>query len=192
VTKAFTPLFVANLKPQQHRTELPDPQCRGLYVIVQPSGVKSWAFRYRFAGRARKLTLGPLAVGPGKPNPQVGDALTLAAARKLAAEAHREVEQGRDPGVAKLERMRTARAQAEDAAEDTIEKMAAEYSRISSKRWSTISISGHKAGVAGIYNKAVYANEKAQALQRWADEVGNIAVGKSAKVVPLRPATETA
>jgi integrase len=28
-------------------------------------------------------------------------------------------------------------------------------------------ISGHKAGVAGIYNKAVYRQEKAEALGRW-------------------------
>jgi hypothetical protein len=27
------------------RTEIPDAVCRGLYLIVQPSGVKSWAVR---------------------------------------------------------------------------------------------------------------------------------------------------
>ncbi|MCB1884313.1 MAG: hypothetical protein KDG89_10015 [Geminicoccaceae bacterium] len=29
-------------------------------------------------------------------------------------------------------------------------------------------VSGHKAGVAGIYNRAVYAAEKRDALDRWA------------------------
>ena len=28
-------------------------------------------------------------------------------------------------------------------------------------------VSGHKAGVAGIYNRAAYANEKRDALDRW-------------------------
>jgi hypothetical protein len=47
-------------------------------------------------------------------------------------------------------------------------------------------ISGHKAGVAGIYNRAKYAAEKRQALDRWADHVVAIASGERSKVVPLR------
>lgn len=35
-------------------------------------------------------------------------------------------------------------------------------------------MSGHKAGVAGVYNRATYANEKRAALDRWAAEVGRI------------------
>ena len=35
-------------------------------------------------------------------------------------------------------------------------------------------ISGHKAGVAGVYNKAVYATEKRQALDRWAQHIEQI------------------
>ncbi len=38
-------------------------------------------------------------------------------------------------------------------------------------------ISGHKGGVAGIYNRATYADEKRIALQRWADHVSRL-VGK--------------
>ena len=39
-------------------------------------------------------------------------------------------------------------------------------------------ISGHKGGVAGIYNRASYADEKRRALQVWADAVEAIVVGK--------------
>jgi phosphoserine phosphatase len=36
-------------------------------------------------------------------------------------------------------------------------------------------ISGHKAGVAGIYNKAVYRQEKAEALARWDKHLSKLA-----------------
>jgi integrase len=48
-------------------------------------------------------------------------------------------------------------------------------------------VSGHKAGVAGIYNHAAYAPEKQQALDRWAAHVEAIAAGKPwSNIVPLR------
>jgi hypothetical protein len=47
-------------------------------------------------------------------------------------------------------------------------------------------VSGHKAGVAGIYNRAVYAEEKAEALARWGAHVEQLVTGKSAKVIHLR------
>ena len=39
-------------------------------------------------------------------------------------------------------------------------------------------ISGHKAGVAGVYNRATYSAEKKSALQRWADHVDGIIDGQ--------------
>jgi integrase len=48
-------------------------------------------------------------------------------------------------------------------------------------------VSGHKAGVAGIYNRAQYGPEKRQALERWARHVREIVTGEERpKVVPLR------
>jgi integrase len=47
-------------------------------------------------------------------------------------------------------------------------------------------VSGHKASVAGIYNKAVYADEKREALARWAAHIAGIVSGEPAKVVPIR------
>jgi integrase len=35
-------------------------------------------------------------------------------------------------------------------------------------------VSGHKAGVAGIYNRAKYSGEMREALQRWADHLDQI------------------
>lgn len=50
-------------------------------------------------------------------------------------------------------------------------------------------ISGHKAGVAGVYNRATYAAEKRQAMDRWAEHVLALVAGEPAKVVPLRRET---
>ena len=51
-------------------------------------------------------------------------------------------------------------------------------------------ISGHKGGVAGIYNRARYAEQMRIALQRWADHVVGLRESKSGKanVVPIRRA----
>jgi integrase len=46
-------------------------------------------------------------------------------------------------------------------------------------------ISGHKAGVAGVYNRATYAAEKRQALDLWGAHVGDLAEGRESNVVPL-------
>jgi hypothetical protein len=48
-------------------------------------------------------------------------------------------------------------------------------------------VSGAKAGVAGVYNKAAYTEEKRAALLRWASHIHGIVSGKpAAKVVPLK------
>src|SRR5579859_1871203 len=87
MAKGLTDIAVRNLKPGPTRREVPDPGARGLYVVVQPSGAKSYAVRYRFAGEPRKLTL------------KAG--ISLAAARKEAADALYAVERGTDPSAAK-------------------------------------------------------------------------------------------
>jgi integrase len=46
-------------------------------------------------------------------------------------------------------------------------------------------VSGHKAGVAGIYNRAKYADEMRSALQRWADHVEALLVGPRKQPVPI-------
>jgi integrase len=76
--KVITHRFVEAVRPKTTRTEYPDAGCPGLYLIVQPSGTRSWAFRYLHNGKTGKKTLG-----------RAGDGgLSLAAARAAAA-AHR-------------------------------------------------------------------------------------------------------
>jgi integrase len=49
-------------------------------------------------------------------------------------------------------------------------------------------VSGHKRGVAGIYNRAQYTAEKTIALAQWADHVMAIVEGRKRKIVPLKRA----
>ena len=48
--------------------------------------------------------------------------------------------------------------------------------------------SGHKGGIAGVYNRAEYATEKRVALQRWADHIEALAAGQGSpsNVVAMR------
>jgi len=76
--KVITHRFVEAVRPKATRTEYPDAGCPGLYLIVQPTGARSWAVRFRHNGVNGKKTLG-----------RAGDGgLSLAAARAAAA-AHR-------------------------------------------------------------------------------------------------------
>jgi integrase len=88
---------VETIKSSSKRDEIPDRHTPGLYLIVQPSGAKSWAVRYRHSGVTRKHTLGAY---PG---------IDLKHARLLAAKALRTVAEGRDPGQEKA-RQREAEA----------------------------------------------------------------------------------
>ena len=63
------------------RKEVPDGRISGLYLVVQPSGAKSWALRYRADG-PDETDLGPYP------------ALDLATARKMAQEALGDVAGG--------------------------------------------------------------------------------------------------
>ena len=49
-------------------------------------------------------------------------------------------------------------------------------------------VSGYKGSVAGIYNRAQYAEEKKAALERWAAHIDGLASGRAAKVTPIRSA----
>lgn len=50
-------------------------------------------------------------------------------------------------------------------------------------------LSGHRAGIAAVYNRASYATEKRQALDRWAEHLTGLVKGRNSKIVSLkRPA----
>jgi len=128
MAKPLTAIAVAKARAGAERREIPDGGCRGLYLIIQPSGVKSWAARYRAYRRSTKLTLGSVLVGARAESgdgPQIGAPLSLAAARELCARVLREAQAGRDPAAEKRRR----REQQHAAAADTLESVAEEFLR---------------------------------------------------------------
>jgi integrase len=106
----LTDIAIRNLKPGAARREIPDGQQRGLYVVLQPTGERRFAVRYRHDGRTRKLTL---AAG-----------VSLAQARKEAADVFVQLEKNIDPGAAK----RTSDHQ-KGADADTLENVTREFFR---------------------------------------------------------------
>jgi integrase len=106
----LTALNVETWKPAAHRQEVLDRD--GLYLVVQPTGVKSWALRYRRKsdGKAVKHTLGSYP------------AISLKEARSKATELRAEIERGGDPHGAKI----TARRRATEV-DDTFEAVARRY-----------------------------------------------------------------
>jgi integrase len=78
-------------------------------LIVQPSGFKSWALRFRRPdGRPAKLTLGPYSEQDVAGDPVMGGPLTLAGARLLAISAKRQRAQGEDPAAQRQDDKRAA------------------------------------------------------------------------------------
>src|SRR5215470_12951037 len=107
MAKALTAKYIEKIKPSAQTQEIRDGGCRGLYLVVHPTGRKSWAVRYRFQGRTRKLTLDP--------------GLTLAEAHKAAAAALHEVARGNDPAALKFDAQAKAEQAEAERKRDTIE-----------------------------------------------------------------------
>jgi integrase len=97
MAKGLTVKSIDKLSSQLSRIEVPDGLLPGLYLVVQPSGAKSWAVRYRRHGRPAKATIGRYP------------AITLEKARELARGVMLAVAEGKDPAADK----RQARAETE-------------------------------------------------------------------------------
>jgi integrase len=108
---------VDTLRPAAARREIPDGHLPGLYLIVQPSGAKAWAVRYRHHGATRKYTIGAY--------PLYG----LKEAREAGGKVLRAVAEGRDPGQERDQ----ARAAKADSFEHVVEEFLERHVRRSNR-----------------------------------------------------------
>jgi integrase len=110
----FTDRSIAALKPKAKLYEIWEDGRTGLGVRMSPKGRKSWNYMYRFAGKARRMTLGTYPT------------VSLASARVKHARAKELREKGTDPGALQVERKRAALAAetVADLIEEYLEKWA--------------------------------------------------------------------
>ena len=111
MAKALTAQALIKLKADPtKRVEKPDGVLTGLYFVIQPTGRKSWAVRYRAAGTPKKMTLG---------NSLFGDDVDAAGEelkriRQEAAAILDRVRRGEDPGAEKQAAKRAPEAHEPD------------------------------------------------------------------------------
>ena len=111
-------LLIHKTKPQAKILRLSDG--RGLYLEISPTGGKWWRFKYRLAGKEKRISLG---VYPDVP---------LAAAREKREEARRQVAAGIDPG----EQRKAAKVALVEGTENTFETIAREWFEMFAKPWA--------------------------------------------------------
>lgn len=122
----LTDLQVSKAKAKKKPTSLFDGG--GLFLLVTPSGGKLWRFKYRFDGKAKKLSFGPY--------PEI----SLTDARSRREEARKQLAHGVDPGA-----VRRAQKQAETEERETFEIIAREWHTKFTPTWT----GGHSDTIIG-------------------------------------------
>jgi hypothetical protein len=117
-------LSVEKQQGKSSRLELPDGLLPGLYLVVQPIGLKSWAVRYRVAGKPAKYTLGRYP------------AIKLDKAREIARDVFVAVAEGRDPGGEKKTAKRKAAAGGSNLFEDVARRFVERYAKANTRESS--------------------------------------------------------
>jgi integrase len=108
---------IQNTKPAKRPIRLFDG--RGLYLEVAPAGSRWWRFKYRFAGKEKRISLGVY--------PDVG----LKQARDKREAARKQVAEGVDPSEARKQ----ARQTLIDSTVNTVEAIAREWFEKHSPGW---------------------------------------------------------
>ncbi|HTA99822.1 MAG TPA: tyrosine-type recombinase/integrase [Bradyrhizobium sp.] len=142
MAKPLTAIAVKSFKSGKARREMPDGGCPGLYLVIQTSGQKSWALRFRRPNsKPAKLTLGPLDQSgkEASPQPTIGHPLTLASARALAAELGRQRARGRDVvadhEAAKSRQKFEQETRAQNTFAGAVRDFIEQYARKKTRRW---------------------------------------------------------
>jgi integrase len=96
----FTQAAVERLKPHSNtkRRVIRDAASQALFLVIQPSGHKSWMMRFRYGDGAAKIFLGPLDVSDRRHDGEleIGQPLSLPQARQLASRVNADRAAGVD------------------------------------------------------------------------------------------------
>lgn len=132
---SLTDREIRNIAPTSKRQRYFDE--RGLYLEVAPSGGKWWRFKYRFAGKEKRLSLGVY--------PEIG----LKEARIKCAEVRAILHEGIDPGE---ERKQQKAALGRPSKNDSFEVVAREWFAKFAPQWAE----GHAETVITRLEKLVF------------------------------------
>jgi hypothetical protein len=142
MARVLTAAAVEKFKPTRQRRWIRDGGAQSLYLVVQPSGTKTWAMRFRRPdGKPAKIVLGSVDLSGKelKGDPQVGQALTMVAARQLAAQVHRERALGHDAVADHKARQRRRRADLEALSDNAfgtlVRRFIEEHARLKTRQW---------------------------------------------------------
>jgi integrase len=114
----LTEIAIKSAKPRSSIRKLSDGN--GLVLLIYPNGSRYWAFRYRYLGKEKNLSLGIY--------PEVG----LAEARRKLSDARKLLSSGQDPSEARKAQKR----QAMISAENNFEAIATEWIAAKSPAWT--------------------------------------------------------
>jgi integrase len=153
---ALTELAIKKYRPGRERRRIRDGLTPGLFLIIEPSGHRSWQMRFRRPsaegakkrpgkpGKPGKITLGPVDLSGNKlkDEPQIGHIgtpLSLTDARLLAQKVLRERQLGHDPIADHKARKHHQRAALESRDASTfaacLRDYIAEQARPKTRRW---------------------------------------------------------
>lgn len=151
MARKFTTKQIESMKPETgKRVEVPDPGMTGLYLVMQATGAKSWAVRYRHEGKPKKLTLGRWPI------------MGLADAREAAGKALEAAELGGDPAAEK-QAEKANRMEALLSERDKIKTLIAEYDR---RQLSSLKTRKQIMGAFNLYIIPVWGEREIQTIKR--------------------------
>ena len=138
----LTDAAVRNYRPRPVRRRIRDRGARSLFLVISPSGHKSWMMRLRGPdGRTGKMIIGPVDLSGHELDgaPVVGQPLTLSAARMLAASLLRDRALGndvvREHKARKLHRRRSIEDQAASSFATAARDYIDEHARPNLRGW---------------------------------------------------------
>jgi integrase len=142
VIARLTDAGIRKYRPAAKRRRIRDALSQSLFLIIEPSGHRSWQMRFRTpTGRIGKLTLGAFDE-TGREltgEPTIGQPLTLAAARHLAASVHRDRALGKDVIAEHAARKHRQRVELIDRGKNTFAAAARDYvedyAKANHRRW---------------------------------------------------------
>ena len=122
---------VAAKQPKEKQYAVADGD--GLTLVIKPNGTRVWWLRYRFAGKAKTLSLGVYPV------------VSLKQAREWALDARKLLAAGSDPMEAKKEAQNAAVASScvPEEVLDTVERISREWFKKFSTQW----VDGHSSKI---------------------------------------------